>query len=163
MNTWDTKLHLLAKSREQVQLSLLNLVPLFRSKFVLIQGNCGFREAVSEVLVVSVQSPSAVVVVTVSSKRFQQLHSSLLVGGLVKVVWIIIRPSFFFSFYIERPCSIILHTDLCREVCRNKQVFILSVAVVSDHTVCSWYSLGPFFSRKPCSFRELTRPSKSIT
>lgn len=32
-----------------------------------------------------------------------------------------------------------------------------------DQTVCSWYSFGPFFSRKPCSFKELTRPSKSMT
>lgn len=73
---------------------------------MLIQGNCGFREAVSEVLVVSVQSLPAVVVVTVSSKRFQQLHSSLLVGGLVKVVWIIIRPSFFFSSILRDPVQL---------------------------------------------------------
>lgn len=39
----------------------------------------------------------------------------------------------------------------------------LSAAVVRVQSVCSWYNLAPFFSRKPCSFNELTRPSKSIT
>lgn len=69
-------------------------------------------------------------------------------------------PAEFFSLLSKkRPCAVILNTDLVvRSAGRSR-----FVAAVSDQTVCSWYSLAPFFSRKPCSFRELTRPSKSIT